>query len=123
MSMLFMTVRTTSNGLIATVEDGTFQLVYPIAGWLDFLGANRFKAFCKKRGLATRKDNWGKERVIRAAIGSDAVAAVDEIDACFAAVFGESGGFGLELRGLGWQPSNNSLEGDAIKPSSPHAER
>lgn len=116
MSMLVMTVRNTSNGLLAGVDADILSLDYPIAGWLDFTRTRSFRSFCSQRDFPTQKVKWGKERVIRAAIGSNVAQAVDAIDACFLAVYGESGAFGLELRGFGWQPSNNSLEGDAAKP-------
>ena len=115
MSMLVMTVRNTSNGLLAGVADNAFTLDYPTAGWLDFLRARRFRSFCKRRGFVTRREQWGSERVIRASIGSGSAEAAETIDACFAAVYGETGPFGLELRGFGWQPSNNSSERDACK--------
>ena len=115
MSMLIMTVRNTSSGLLAGIVGDAFSLDYPIAGWLDFIRTRRFRSFCKQRGFATRRERWGSERVIRAAIGSSAADAAEAIDACFTAVYGERGSFGLELRGFGWQPSNNSLEGDARK--------
>jgi len=116
MSMLVMTVRNTSSGLLAGINGDVFSLDYPIAGWLDFVRTRDFKLFCSQRGFLTRKVRWGKERVIRAAIGSNVAQAADVIDACFLAVYGESGAFGLELRGFGWQPSNNSLESDTAKP-------
>lgn len=116
MSMLVMTVRNTSNGLIAGIDGDVFSLDYPKAGWLDLNRARRFASFCKQRGFRTRKEKWGSERVIRAAIGSNPADAAESIDACFSAVYGESGAFGLELRGFGWLPSNNSLEDDAAKP-------
>lgn len=105
MSMLIMTVRNTSNGLIAGIAEGVFSLDYPRAGWLDFTRASKFASFCKQRGFLTRKERWGSERVIRAAIGASAGDAAEVIEACFAAVYGERGAFGLELRGFGWQPS------------------
>jgi len=116
MSMLVMTVRNTSNGLLAGISDNVLSLDYPIAGWLDFVRTRNFKSFCTQRGFVTRKVRWGKERVIRTAIGSNVEQAADTICACFGAVYGESGAFGLELRGFGWQPSNNSLESDAARP-------
>jgi hypothetical protein len=116
MSMLIMTVRSTSNGLIAGIDGDVFSLDYPKAGWLDFIRTKRFESFCKQRGFQTRQQRWGKERVIRAAIGTNAAQAATTIDACFSVVYGESGEFGLELRGFGWQPSDNSLDGDAAKP-------
>ena len=106
MSMLVMTVRTTANGLLAGIEGDVFSLDYPKAGWLDFIRAGRFESFCKERRLLTHRERWGRERVIRAAIGSNPVTAAETIDACFCAVYGESGPFGLELRGFGWQPSS-----------------
>jgi hypothetical protein len=105
LSMLVMTVRNTSNGLIAGITAGVFSLDYPRAGWLDFARARRFVSFCKQRGFLTRQEKWGSERVIRAAIGTNAVDAAEAIDACFCAVYNESGAFGLELRGFGWQSS------------------
>lgn len=116
MSMLIMTVRNTSNGLIAGIVGDVFSLDYPRAGWLDIFRTRSFESFCKQHGFSTRREKWGNERVIRAAIGSRAEDAADTIDACFSAVYGESGPFSLELRGFGWQPSNNSLEGAAAKP-------
>jgi hypothetical protein len=113
MSMLVMTVRNTSNGLLAGFAGDAFSLDYPIAGWLDFLRTRRFRSFCEQHGFAARRERWGRERVVRANIGSSAADAAEAIDACFAAVYGESGSFGLELRGFGWQPSNNSSESDA----------
>lgn len=101
--MLVMTVRNTSNGLLAGVVDDAFSLDYPIAGWLDWVRTRRFRSFCKQRGFVTRREHWGKERIIRARIGSSATAAADAIDACFSAVYGEIGSFGLDLRGFGWQ--------------------
>jgi hypothetical protein len=115
LSMLVMTVRNTSNGLLAGIVGDTFSLDYPIAGWLDILRTRRFRSFCKQRGFDTRRERWGSERVIRAGIGSSVADAAEAIDACFAAVYGENGSFGLELRGFGWQPSNNRLEGAACK--------
>jgi hypothetical protein len=106
LSMLVMTVRTTSNGLTAGINGGVFSLDYPRAGWLDFSRAKRFESFCKQQGFPTHKEKWGKERIIRAAIGSSAIDAAAAIDACFCAVYGESGAFGLQLRGFGWQPSS-----------------
>lgn len=105
LSMLVMTVRNTSNGLIAGISEVVFSLDYPRAGWLDFARTRKFASFCKQRGFLTRKEKWGRERVIRAAIGANAVDAAESIDACFAAVYDERGPFGLELRGFGWQPS------------------
>lgn len=106
MSMLVMTVRNTSNGLIAGLDGEALSLDYVIAGWLDFPRTRRFKSFCSQRGLLTQRVRWGKERVVRAAIGKNVEQAADAIDACFSAVFDESGPFGLDLRGFGWQPSN-----------------
>jgi hypothetical protein len=116
MSMLAMTVRNTSNGLLAGINGDMLSLDYPIAGWLDFVRTRNFKSFCSRWRFVTQKVRWGKERVLRAAIGTDVAQAADAIDACFLAVYGESGAFGLELRGFGWQPSNSDLDGDAAKP-------
>lgn len=105
-SMLVMTVRNTSNGLLAGVVGNVFSLDYPIAGWLDFARTRRFRSFCKQGGFAIRRERWGRERVIRAGVGSSATRAAEAIDACFTAVYGEQGSFGLELRGFGWRSSN-----------------
>jgi hypothetical protein len=115
LSMLFVTARDTSCGLVAGIDDGIFTLDYVRADWLDFLGPMRFKSFCKSRGFPTERQRWGKERVVRSRITGNPVAATDIIDACFGAVFDISGPFGLLLNGYGWRPSNNSLEGDASK--------
>jgi hypothetical protein len=115
MSMLFVTARGTSCGVVAGINDGAFTLDYVKAGWLEFLGPRRFKSFCKAQGLSTERQRWGKERVVRARIGSDVAKATDIIDGCFGAVFGISGPFGLLLNGYGWRPSNNRLEGDACE--------
>lgn len=116
MSMLVITVRSTSNGLLAGITAEGLSLDYPKAGWLDFVRSNRFTSFCKSQGFAMQRVMWGKERVIRANIGSDLSRAADAIDACFNAVYNETGPFSLEFRGFGWQPSNNSFESDAAKP-------
>jgi len=115
MSMLIMTVRNTSNGLMAGLAKNAISLDYPKAGWLDIARTRKFKAFCKARGFEVQSVLWGKERVFRATVGSDSSAAADVVDACFGVVYGESGPFGLELRGFGWQSSNNSFESDASK--------
>ena len=115
MSMLFVTAPNTSCGLVAGIDGEVFTLDHVQAGWLDLLGPRRFKSFCNAQGLPTEKQRWRKERVVRTRIGSDAAKATDIIDACFGAVFGVAGPFGLLLNGYGWRPSNNSLEGDASK--------
>jgi hypothetical protein len=115
MSMLFVTARGTSCGLVAGIDEGTFTLDYVRADWLDFFGPMRFKAFCRSRGLPTERQRWGKERVVRSRIDGNPGVATDVIDAAFKAVFGISGPFGILLNGYGWRPSNNSLEGDASK--------
>jgi hypothetical protein len=104
MSMLVITVRGTSDGLLAGIKEKGFSLDYPRVGWLDFVRAHRFASFCRRRGLSLRTERWGKERVSRAAIGSITVDAVQTIDECLTAVYHHSGPFGLELRGFGWQP-------------------
>lgn len=105
MSMLFVTARDTSCGLVAGIDATAFTLDYVRAGWLDFSGPRRFKLFCMNRGLPAERQRWGKERVVRSRIGCDPVAATDIIDACFGAVFGISGPFGLLLNGYGWRRS------------------
>jgi hypothetical protein len=114
MSMLVITVRNTSNGLLAGNNRGEFSLDYPVAGWLDFMRIRSFRSFCSQRGFRAQKVRWGNEYVIRATIGISAEQAADVIDACFSAVYGESGAFGLELRGFGWQASNNGLESGVV---------
>lgn len=116
MSMLVINVRNTSNGILAGLKDGEISLDYPKTGWLDIVRTRRFKAFCRDRGYNTQSVSWGKERIVRANIGTDSSRAADTIEACIGAVYGETGPFGLELRGFGWQPSNYSFEGDAVKP-------
>lgn len=115
MSMLVITVRNTSNGILAGLRNDSISLDYPKAGWLDIVRTRRFKTFCKSRGFEMQRARWGKERVIRANIGSDSGRAADTVDACFNVVYDESGPFALELRGFGWQPSNR-FESDAAKP-------
>jgi len=107
MSMLVMTVRGTSDGLMAGIKAREFSLDYPHSGWLDFVRVQRFATFGRTRGLSLRTEKWGKERVSRAAIGSIAVDAVEIIDRCFAAVYHHSGFFDLDLRGFGWQPGSS----------------
>jgi hypothetical protein len=102
-SMLVMTVRTTSNGLLAGIEDGEFRLDYARAGWLDVIRTHRFASFCRTKGITVCRVRWGKERISRAAIGRVPSAAADVIDGCFAAVYGETGPFGLELRTFDWR--------------------
>jgi hypothetical protein len=108
MLMLVMTVRGTSDGLLAGIKGKVFSLDYPHAGWLDFLRAHGFASFCKSKGFQLRNETWGKERVSRAAIGSVVADAIQTIDECFSAVYDQSGPFGLDLRGIGWQPSPES---------------
>jgi len=110
MSMLFITVRNTSNGLLAGITDEGLSLDYAKAGWMDLSRTSRFKSFCKSRGFALRSVKWGKNRVFRANIGLDVGRAVNVIDECFNVVYGEAGSFGLELRGFGWQPSDDALK-------------
>ncbi|NVJ61913.1 MAG: hypothetical protein HWE27_16095 [Gammaproteobacteria bacterium] len=116
MSMLVITVRNTSNGILIGLSDGEISLDYRKAGWLDIVRTRKFKSFCKDGGYQTQRVLWGKERIIRAKIGTESSQAADAIDACFASVFGETGSFSLELRGFGWRPSNNSFESDSAKP-------
>lgn len=113
-SMLVITVRNSSNGFLAGMSGDLFSLDYPVAGWLDFIRVRKFKSFCSQRGFRTQRVTWGKERVIRAIIGSSVEQAAEAIDACFLAVYGESGEFGLELRGFGWQLHENTLHSHAV---------
>ena len=119
MSMLVMTVRNTSNGLLAGVCDSEICLDYPKSGWLDFLRTNRFLAFCKRNNFTVNKVKWGSERVFRAAIGSNSAIAADVIDSCFNAVYGEAGSFGLKLSGIGWEPSNKSFKSGSSQSGAP----
>lgn len=104
MSMLFMTVKTTTDGMLAGVVDRELKLDYPRAGFWDFARSSRFLAFCHRTNLLVTKECWGKERVYRASIGSDIPKAIEIIPECFEEVYGHSGSFALKLQGYGWQP-------------------
>jgi hypothetical protein len=103
LSVLFVTARGTSCGLVVGVDDGAFTVSYVKAGWLDFLGPKNFRSFCDARGLRAERERWGKERAIQTRIGADVSKAIDTIDGCFDAVYGISGEFGLLLNGYGWR--------------------
>ena len=60
MSMLLVTARSTSFGVVAGINDATFTLDYVQSGWLDLLGPRRFKSFCEGRGLPTERQRWVK---------------------------------------------------------------
>ena len=106
LSMLVMTVKTTSHGMLAGVVDGDLKLDYPRAGWLDIVSPYRFLSFCHRHNLSVTKERWGKERIYRTSIGTDPITASSIIDKCFEQVFHHSGSYGLELRYFGWQSSN-----------------
>ena len=106
MSMLFMTVRTTRDGMLAGVVERELKLDYPRAGFMDFARAGRFLTFCKRNNLNVTKERWGRERVFRASIGFGISKAVELISQCFHEVYGHSGPFALDLQGYGWQPLN-----------------
>jgi hypothetical protein len=112
LSMLFVTARGTSCGLVVGIYDGAFTLSYVRAGWLDFLGPKSFRSFCESRGLRAERERWGKERVMHTQTGADVSKAIDTIDGCFGAVYGISGEFGLLLNGYGWR-APGSAESDA----------
>jgi hypothetical protein len=105
LSMLVITIRTTSKGLLAGMEGSNFSLDYPHAGWVDVVRTHRFASFCRTKGFPLQKKKWGNERVSSASIGRLALDAVETIDECFTAVYHETGPFGLELRELSWRPS------------------
>jgi hypothetical protein len=105
MNILFMTVRTTSDGLLAGIADSIFKLDYPRAGLLDFRRTNRFVSFCKARGLPLSKQRWGKERIYRASIGTDIDQALELIDECFDWVYDHKGPFAADFRPFGWSPA------------------
>ncbi len=111
MSMLFMTVRTTSDGMVAGVIPGVSLVLDfahgPRRGLIDSF---RFSRFCRNLRLRSSWETWGKEKVSRAFLGMDAELGAASIDDCFAAMFGHRGAFAIDFRPFGWQPSNNKLQ-------------
>lgn len=107
MGTLYMTVRQTPHMLIVTLQDDVISLAYPHARRFDILGSYRFASFCKTRGFKVQKEWWANVRVSRALIGNVASDAAQTIGECFCSIYPVSGPFGLHLRGMGWQPSEN----------------
>lgn len=121
MSMLVMTVKNSSNGLLAGKCGSELCLDYPKSGWLDIFRSNRFLSFCKRNNFAVNRVKWGSEHVIRAGIGSNPANAANTIDSCFTAVYGESGPFGLKISGIGWEPSNKALNSQPSAAGTPQS--
>ncbi len=110
-TLLFVTVQTTSDGLIAGVDEkGSLQLHYPQGGLFDFRRVRSFLSFCRSSGLSWRKQRWGKERMYSTDLGYDPDRGAELFDCCFATVYGHSGSYAVKFMGIGWQPSNNSFK-------------
>jgi hypothetical protein len=110
MSMLFMTVRTTSCGLIAGVVQEGLVLDFAHGTWRGFFEPRRFRIFCEAHQLKLTKETWGREKVSRAYLGTDPTRAAKIIDACFDHMFNQRGPYAVDYRYVGWQPPNTSLE-------------
>jgi hypothetical protein len=108
--MLYITVRTTSDGLIAGVGDGR-QIVmqYPRAGIFDFVRTRLFARFCSAKGLECIQLKWGRERILSAPLGSDPASAADVIDECIGAVFAHDGPFAVDLNGFDWKSAKDLM--------------
>jgi|SRR6266566_2449150 len=104
MDTLVITPRQTSNGLLVMMRDGTLQLVYPQTGWLDVVRVSRFWLCALKHRLSPQFESWGKVKVHRVSLGSDATRAATWIDDFFAVVFRISGPFALNFLRQGWGP-------------------
>jgi hypothetical protein len=106
-SILFVTVDTTSDGLLAgATAAGDFRLDYVQAGWFDFVRLWRYLSFCKSRKLPVLRERWGNETIFRAQIGQDVGNAADYFDACFRSVYGHAGPYAVTFLGVGWQSPN-----------------
>jgi hypothetical protein len=110
MSMLFMTVRSTSCGMIASVVPEELVLDIAHGTWRGFFEPRRFRNFCGTQQLKCSKETWGREKVSRAYLGRDPSRAAKIIDACFGHMFNQRGSFAIDFRYVGWQRSNTSLE-------------
>jgi hypothetical protein len=111
MSMLFMTVRTTSDGMVAGVVPGVSLVLDFLHGpRRGLINSFRFGRFCRGRRLRSSWETWGSEKVSRAFLGMNAELGAASIDECFAAMFGQRGAFAIDFRSFGWQLSNTSLE-------------
>jgi hypothetical protein len=105
-SMLVVTVATTSDGMICTLDEGSISLNFLSAGWLS--RANRlFKRFGRGLGGEVSSAKWGKNNVLRLRLGSDPKSAVSLIDQCFDKVWGHRGPYKLDVRGFGWKDTQN----------------
>jgi len=110
MSMLFVTVAGTSDGLIAGLgPSGSLQLQYVRAGLWDIARVGRFKSFCRANELAWKKLQWESEHVFSADVGADPELAADLFDRCIVAVYGHREPYAIELRGMDWQPTSGSV--------------
>ena len=113
-SMLFMTVQGTSDILLAGIRNGCIQLDFAVSGLFDLTRPRNFKAFCKARSYCMTQERWGKERIHRAALGDEPLAAVEAIDDCFRAVYGHEGEFSVDFSAVGWLPFNKPLHPTAF---------
>jgi len=102
--MLIMTVATTSNGMICTLDQGKVSLNFPYDGWLS-RGNSLFKRFGRDHSRKVTKVRWGKEKMLQLPLGTDPTAAAEIIDRCFQTLWGHVGPYKLELRGFGWKTS------------------
>ena len=98
--------RRTSNGLLVMVEAGKLRLVYPQAGWLDFVRVWHFWRCGLRNKLSPRPKRWGHELVHRVTLGTDPSRATQLIDEFFAAVYDTSGQFALDFLRQGWLPKS-----------------
>jgi hypothetical protein len=104
-SMLIMTVATTSDGMICTLDDGALTLNYLSGGWLS--RANRaFKRFGVAHDRKVISVKWGDNTFLQMRLGKDPMDAAELIDRCFQDVWGHSQPFKLDLRGYGWKSVN-----------------
>jgi len=115
--MLFVTVRTTSDGLLAGLNEGrALELQYPRAGIFDFVRVLRFVRFCRRKGLSWQKYRWGRERVYAADVGYDPARAANLFDSCFGSIFGHYGPFAVRLHGIGLLVPGSSFRRAALPP-------
>jgi len=88
------------------VEAGKLRLVYPQAGWLDFVRVWHFWRCGLRNNLSPRPKRWGHEFVHRVTLGTDPSRATQLIDEFFAAVYETSGPFALDFLRQGWLPKS-----------------